>query len=298
MFIFTIIHYLILYDYHAKRKRYRGKAARFYDIIADMLEFIRLARKRGKVADVFHDLFDLAFATLTVLLVIIFPDTPWPALALLLLSKWRMIAVRPRYWWVNIVSALPDLAFGAAIVILIWLSGQNAVASGGWALPVQIICGLIYAAWLIGLKPRDDKKSVLWQAGLAQFVAGVAIFDLAGRLPLAVIMVLAFVVAFGSAWQVLGQFEETERTPLALIYGFLVMSISFAAWHWTVGYAVTPLLEIPQASIIIAALGFGVVKLYDAHMTSGIKWSSVGWPLVASGAIIVLVTFIGGGLFV
>lgn len=263
-----------------------------------MLEFIRLARKRGVIANLFRVIFNVIFVAVTVTLVLVFPDTLWPALVLLLLSKWRTIAVRPRYWWMNIVSSLPDVAFGSAMVTLMWLSGRNLSLAGGWSWLPPVILGLVYIGWLLWLKPRDDKTSVFWQAGLAQFFATVAIFDLAASLPLVLVMTLMFAVAYGAAHQVLGQFEEDETTLLSLVYGFIVTVISFAAWHWTVGYAIGNVITIPQVAIIIATLGFAIAKLYNAHVTVGIKWSTVGWPLVACGVMIFLVTFIGGALFI
>lgn len=268
------------------------------------MEFIRLARKRGAIADVLHILFNLLLAGMMVLLVMIFPDTPWPALVLLLLSKWRTVAVRPRYWWMNIISSLPDLVFGASIILLMWLAGQNAILDGGWAFIPQIILGIIYAVWLIWLKPKTDKKWVFWQAGISQFFAMSAIFSLASRLPLIATVALAFIVAFGTARHIFTQFEEDSQTFLALIYGFLVSVIAFAAWHWTVGYSLSSLgfgstlLEIPQVAIIISTLGFAMERIYDAHETSSIKWATVGWPLVVSGMIIFLVSIIGGAMFV
>ena len=263
-----------------------------------MLEFIRLARKRGAIADVFYIIFNLAFVALTFALIVIFPDTPWPAVVLLLISKWRTVAVRPRYWWMNIVSSLPDLSFGAAIVVLMWLAGQNAMISGGIAWIAQLSFAAIYAGWLIWVKPKEGKNWVFIQAGVSQFFSFAAIFSVANRLSLAPVMILAFIIAFGVARQIFTQYVETSRTLLAIIYGFIVAVISFAAWHWTVGYAVGTLIEIPQVAIVIAAFGFALTKLYDAHQTSSIKWQTVGWPVVACGAIVFLVVIIGGALFV
>ncbi|RKV95158.1 MAG: hypothetical protein D8G53_09440, partial [Candidatus Saccharimonas sp.] len=43
-------------------------------------------------------------------------QSPYPALALVILSKWRVIAVRPRFWWANIQANLVDVAVGVGIV--------------------------------------------------------------------------------------------------------------------------------------------------------------------------------------
>ena len=48
-------------------------------------------------------------------------QTPFPALALVVLSKWRIIAVRPRFWWANIQANLVDLTVGIGVVGLMYL---------------------------------------------------------------------------------------------------------------------------------------------------------------------------------
>ena len=48
-------------------------------------------------------------------------QSPYPALALVILSKWRVIAVRPRFWWANIQANLVDVAVGVGIVGLMYL---------------------------------------------------------------------------------------------------------------------------------------------------------------------------------
>ena len=49
---------------------------------------------------------------------------------LVLLSKWRMFAVRPRYLWLNIKSNLVDLIVGFSFVALAFFSGASPLHSG------------------------------------------------------------------------------------------------------------------------------------------------------------------------
>jgi len=264
-----------------------------------MMEFIKLARRRGLWADVTHTALNLLYAVLLVAVIIAFPNTPWPALVLVLLSKWRVIAVRPRYWWANFLGSLPDVVLALGVTILMWHAGDVALATGLTAWPVQVSLGLFYAVWLIWLKPQHKSSMVLLQSGLSQFVGIMAIFSVAYALPLVVVVLLAFVVAFASSRQQLGIHEEKEHVVLALIWSLVVAQLAFAAWHWTVAYQITPLLKVPQIAIIITVLGFVTERFYYSYKKNdAVKWSDVGWPIVFAIIVILLLIFGFGGLFV
>src|SRR5688572_27259291 len=71
-------------------------------------------------------------------------------LALILLSKWRMFAVRPRYWPANVRQNAVDIIVGVSFLIFM----ANSVTAA-W----QLSWAVFYAVWLLFIKP---KSSVLW----------------------------------------------------------------------------------------------------------------------------------------
>ena len=104
------------------------------------MEFIKLARRRGVVADLIHVIFNVIFAGAAIYLTIVF-ESLWPAVVLVILSKWRVLAVRPRYWRANFLSSLPDLIFGIGLVTMSWGCGRIGVSYlvAGEALPVPAL---------------------------------------------------------------------------------------------------------------------------------------------------------------
>jgi hypothetical protein len=263
-----------------------------------MVEWIRLVRGRGLTADILHGVFNLSFAAAVLAIVMIFPDTPWPALALVLLAKWRVIAVRPRYWWTNFLSSLPDTLLGFGVVTLMWQSGMIGASLGIAAWPVQIALGLFYAVWLILIKPQYKHVWVLVQSGLSEFIAIMAIFSVAYRLPLAAVVLLAFATGFAAARQVSLLYEEKAHMLLSLIWGLAVSELAFAAWHWTVAYQITPLLKIPQIAIIIAVLAFATERVYSSyHKNQQINWNDAGWPIIFAVVVSLMLVFVFGGLW-
>ncbi|MCL2280366.1 hypothetical protein FWC31_00545 [Candidatus Saccharibacteria bacterium] len=254
-----------------------------------VVEFIGLANKRGMIANVLHALFNVAYAAAVMGLIMLLPETPLPALALVLVSKWRVIAVRPRYWWANILSNLPDTLLGFGVVTTMWISAT-------WQ--VQVTLAVLYAIWLIVLKPQHRRHWVIIQAGTSQFVALTALFASGRFLPIWLVVGLVFVIGFVVARQILTQYDEKEHDFLALIWGLLLAELGFVAWHWTIAYQITTTLKIPQFAIIAAILGFVVELSYASwRKDKQITWDEIGLPVIFAGIALTVLLFLFSGLW-
>jgi hypothetical protein len=109
------------------------------------------------------------------------------ALSLILLSKWRMFAVRPRFWLANIRANAVDMVIGVAVLAFMVSTG-NEVA--------QLLWSVLWASWLIVIKPRADTLWVSLQA-LISFVAGLmALFLTWDHAPLGVLSLQSVHCAF------------------------------------------------------------------------------------------------------
>lgn len=270
-----------------------------------MIEFMERAHRRGLATDIIHAVFNIAFAAATIALVVAFA-TPWPALLLVLLSKWRVIAVRPRYWWANFLSSLPDLAFGMGLVIISWgcLLWNEQMISESQTSPfpvmaIQVILGGIYAIWLVSIKPKHSETMIGFQALASQLVGLTAVFLLASMgLSLLWTMILVFIVAFAAARQALGMFEEKDQSLLATVWGLLVMELTFVSWHWSVSYQLTPLIRIPQVAIITSMISVIALRVYRAwNDDRQVTWDELGAPVILTLAITFLVLFAFSGLW-
>lgn len=274
---------------------------------AEMVEYIQTTRKRSTVADLIHILFNILLASAVVALTIFF-NTPWLAIALVLLSKWRVIAVRPRYWWANLLSSLPDLVMGLSVVLISWSASRsyNELVEGGNAsmVPFNVVwlqCALavLYAIWLIAIKPLRREKWVLFQASAAQFMGLTALSMTSNTLPLLLVVLGSFVVGFASARQMLGQYDEESRGLLASVWGLLVAILAYACWHWNVQYPVVPqILSIPQIAIIVTTISFVATRVYKAWANDKkVTWAELGAPTLFTAALTLVILLCFGGLF-
>lgn len=269
-----------------------------------MIEFIKIARKRGVVTDLIHAVLNILFAGAAIYLTAVM-ESPWPAIILVFLSKWRVLAVRPRYWWVNFLSSLPDVIVGVGLVTITWASqtlGAVYMAQGQVSpvpvIAIQVIMAVIYSVWLIAIKPKHSQLMVGFQALASQFIGLTAIFFVSQRIPLAITLVLAGIVAFSSARQVLGMYEERNRDMLATVWGLLTMELAFVSWHWSVSYQITPLIRIPQIAIIVSAISVIAYRVYRSwHDDRHVTWEELGYPTIFTIALTVLILFVFSGLF-
>ena len=176
---------------------------------------------------------------------------------LVLLSKWRMFAVRPHYLWLNIKSNLVDLIVGFSFVLLAFFSGAN-------ILPVHYLLALGYTLWLTVIKPRTTETWNLIQALFGIFLGTTAASILAASLNPVVLVLLEFIIGYGSARHVLAQNNNMndEGYP-ALIFGAIFAEIALLCHSWLIVYAFTKSgIIIPQLSIILTVFAFLTERLF------------------------------------
>src|SRR4051794_37136177 len=117
----------------------------------------------------FSHLFHVALLVMLPLLAYILVRIDFVGLAILLifLSKWRMFAVRPRYWQANLVANGVDITVAVAMVL--FMANTSVV---WW----QLFWATLYGLWLVVLKPRSDVLSVSAQAMLGQLLGLLVLY--------------------------------------------------------------------------------------------------------------------------
>ena len=217
-----------------------------------MIEFLKATKNKTLLSELTYYALNIGLAVALLILAITIQSI-WPALGLVLLSKWRVFAVRPRFWWTNLRSNLLDIMFGMSIVTLIW---QNT----NW-LAIQIGFCVVFAVWLIFLKPLTKHSAIVIQAGVTQFVALWALFTVGYSLPQVFVVLAAAAIGYVAAHHVINIFaQEFEDTLLNLSWAFVVAALAWITWHWTIAY--TP-LRIPQISLVVTLLSFWTLTLYQ-----------------------------------
>lgn len=170
------------------------------------------------------------------------------AILLILLSKWRMFAVRPRYWLANIVSNGIDVLVAVAFVLFM------ASTSVQWW---QVLWAVLYAGWLVWLKPRNDVLSVSAQAMVGQLL-GLAVFYLKfGDTPLPALVAGTWAIAYLAARHFLTSFEEPHTSLISHVWGYFAAALAFVLGHWLLFYG-----SVAQIIVILTVIGYSLAALY------------------------------------
>jgi hypothetical protein len=259
-----------------------------------MSEIIRTTKKKDIFTSLLHIVFNALMAGGSLAFVLLFPDSPWAAIGLVVVSKFRVFAVKPRFWGQNILSNLTDFIFCSGIVLIIWGLGANGDSS---VLIYQLVLTVLYAGWLIFLKPLAKPLAVLVQAGLSQFVGLVALFSVADFLPVPIIVLICFGIGFAVARHVLMLHKERQYTLLALVWGFMLAQLGFLGYHWSLTYNFGPLIHIPEIAVVAAIIAFVIERYYNSYCENNgqIKQEEVLLPtLFGSIALLITLVFFSG----
>lgn len=172
------------------------------------------------------------------------------ALVMILLSKWRMFAVRPRFWIANVRANAVDIIVGLSILLFMVHSGSQSM---------QFAWAVSYAFWLLFIKPSSSPLIVSLQAMIGLLFGLSALFVGWGDGPLYWLVLLAGLLCYLSARHFLDSFDEPYAKLLAYACGYFGAALVWVLGHWLLFYAHG---LIAQPTLLLVAVGYGFAALY------------------------------------
>ncbi|OGL35446.1 hypothetical protein A3F05_03800 [Candidatus Saccharibacteria bacterium RIFCSPHIGHO2_12_FULL_47_17] len=197
------------------------------------------------------------------------------AILLVLLAKWRIVAVRPRYWMANLIANGVDIIAGISFVIF-----MSTTAVKWW----QIGWTIAYIGWLVWLKPRSGVLSVGIQAMLGQLLGLAVLFLKFGDGSIVALMVGTWVITYLAARHYLTSFDEPHAPLLAHVWAFFAAGLAFVLGHWLLFYGL-----VAQIIIILTTVGYGLAALYYMDATEKLTPSFEKQALALMVAILIVV---------
>jgi hypothetical protein len=175
------------------------------------------------------------------------------SLVLILLSKWRMFAVRPRFWAANIRANSVDIIVGIATVVFMLHSTS---------LGPQLAWTALYMVWLLFIKPGSSGVLISVQAGIGQLAGLMALFLAWPTAPIFLLVTMAAIICAMSARHFFDSFEEPYSKMLAYLWGYFAGGLLWVLSHWLLFYGV-----VAQPALLLTAVGYGLAALYyfDHH---------------------------------
>lgn len=247
------------------------------------MEFLKSSKRRSLVSELIYILLNVALAV-AILVVVWAIESPIAAFALVLLSKWRVLAVRPRYWFANIQANLVDIIVGVSTVMLLY------AASG--ALAAQIILTIMYVGWLLYIKPRSKRIYIAIQAGTALFMGVTALMTVSYDWIASVVVLAMWLIGYSTARHVLGSYEEAHISFYSLVWGLVMAEFGWLAYHWAFAYELPGVgdIKLSQTAIVALAISFVTERVYASYIKHGsVRSADVMLPILLSVSLVLVI---------
>lgn len=173
------------------------------------------------------------------------------AAALILLSKWRMLAVKPRFWPANIRANSVDILIGLAILIFMIQTQSQA-----W----QLAWTALYIVWLTVIKPATGTFMIGVQALLGMLCGLGALFIVGDDAPALYLVAGGGLICYLSAHHFFDAFNEVYTRLLSYIWGFFGAGLIWVLSHWLLYYPSTGIIAQPM--LLLVTIGYGLAAIY------------------------------------
>ncbi len=214
-----------------------------------MVDYVLARKSRNIASNTVHIFLNLLLGVGAVMVTVL-SASPLLGLLLVIVSKWRVFAVRGRYLWLNIKSNLVDLIVGVSVVLLTYYAGAT-------FLPVDILLAVLYCVWLLFIKPLSSEKAALVQSLVAVFLGMSAVSIMTANLDGIVAILLAFLVGFAASRHTLVQSDDKDFTLTTLVCGLVFSEITWLCRSWSIIYTFGETgIRISQVAIILTIFAF------------------------------------------
>lgn len=258
-----------------------------------MADFI-LARKSRNIASSAVHIFMNILLGIAAVLVTVFSGSPVLGIVLVMVSKWRIFAVRSRYLWLNIKSNLVDLIVGISVVLLSYYAGSA-------LLPVHFVLMTIYVVWLLIIKPMSTETANLVQSLIAVLLGISATTIMTADLDAFASVGLAFLVGYAASRHVLAQTSTKDFTLTTLVCGLMFAEVAWLCHAWAIVYTFGDTgIRIPQVAIILTIFAFvyNYARQAMVRYQDDFRFRNIIGPVLFGMALIgVIVIFFSNPIF-
>jgi hypothetical protein len=259
-----------------------------------MTEYLAVRQKRsnGGVVSTFLYYFMQTVVAAVSIIITAVTGTWVFGVILVLASKWRVFAVSPKYWWMNIKANIVDMIVLLSLVVLAYYAGPELRIE-------HVVLTALYVGWSLFLKPRTSAAATEAQALAAVFlgetvaVTGAMLLGEAGvslEVSMSVVVLVSFVVGYGALRHILIQSEDYKFDVLTLGWGLIMAELGWVLYHRTILYYLGSVI-IPQAALMMALANFLFFRVYRALVKRGGKLNvgDIAAPLLFTVAVVVVI---------
>ncbi len=248
-----------------------------------MADYVLIRKSRNVISSILHVFMNILLGVGSIVVTVV--TGSWIiGMSLVLISKWRIFAVRPRYWGLNIMSSLVDLIVGASFVMIAFCSGKS------WLI-IHTVLAVLYTAWLIFLKPRSSEVAAELQSLVAVFLGSTAATMLFASSDSIFMVASCFFIGFAASRHLLVQTDDNEFGLLTYSCGLVGAEIAWMCNSWLIVYTFGDTgIVVPQLSIILTLFAFISGRVYKSSIKheGKIHFNEIATPLIFSVLIILM----------
>lgn len=250
------------------------------------MEFLlKRSRRRSRLSDAAYIALNIGLA-LILLFAMLSTQTMWLALIIVLVSKWRIFAVRPRFWIANILANSIDTIVGVSHVVFLY------AATGSLGMQIALTVG--YIIWLLFVKPRSKRLFVSAQAGAAVFTGVTALSMVAYATDSVVFVLCMGIIGYLAARHVLLSYDEKLIGVLSIVWAFVMAQLGWLGYHWLFAYSLPNMvgLKLSQLGLFALLLSFLAERALDSyHRHERVRKGDMVVPSVFAVVLIVIILF-------
>ena len=249
-----------------------------------MADYVLIRKSRNIVSSILHVILNILLGVGSIAITVV--TGSWIiGFLLVLLSKWRVFAVRMRYLSTNILSNLVDFIVGISFVIIAYCSGTT-------FLPIHAVLAAGYTAWLLFLKPRSSELAAEIQSLFSVFLGTTAVTMLYASSNSIFLVIDCFIIGFSASRHILVQSDDDNFGLSTISCGLLSAEIAWICSNWLIVYTFgnTGIL-VPQLAIILTVFAFVSNRVFKNGIVNNgkVKFSEIAAPVIFSILIVAII---------
>jgi hypothetical protein len=176
----------------------------------------------------------------------------WLPLLVVLLSKWRVFAVRPRFWPANLRANAIDIIFGVSIVVFMFNTDS---------LAIRLAWAGAYCIWLLFIKPKSGILPISIQSGLGQLAGLMALFIAWPDGPLLGLVLAVGLICYLAARHFFDSFNEPYARMLSYLWAYFGAATMWVLGHLLIVYP-RPDGPVAQVTLFLSVIGYTLGAIY------------------------------------
>lgn len=249
-----------------------------------MVDYAIFRKSRNMASNAVHVFLNIMLGIAAVLVTVL-TNSPVFGVILVIVSKWRVFAVRRRYIMLNLKSNLVDFIVGFSVVALAYFAGAS-------LMPIHFALMVFYVVWLLFIKPMSSESMLMVQSLVAVFIGISASAIMTAELDAIWMVLLAFAIGYAASRHVLAQTDDRDFRLTTLVCGLIFAEIAWLSHAWAIIYTFGESgIRVPQVALILTIFAFiyNYARQVMIRMQTEFRFRNIAVPLIFSIALIAVV---------